>query len=282
MEQAVLTRSVRLEMAIEAEQDVEHGDDVSQTSLKMMTRAMKDLLQATGGGDQRERGFDQHALVPGTAWTELEIGRDAISVIETGVGQDNALVLQRFDEGQKHLVMDVGGVPGPTDDLTRVVEQPAQLQADDPAPIAFAFLAHLLGTAAFTDRVDQLDAIAVNDSEEGRGRQEVSAPVLMSCQLALQAGAVWQAAKQRGVVTRYPAVEGAEISPLQRKQHAEGYHFAWVQLGLAVFRYHRHVIIYPTEQFDDKVLGGHGSYLQQFGDYRLYEIRDLFSTSTNG
>jgi hypothetical protein len=43
-----------------------------------------------------------------------------------------------------------------------------------------------------------------------------------------------------------------------------------------------HLVVYPAEQFDDKVFCGHGSYLQQFGDYRLYDVRDLFSTSTNG
>ena len=55
---------------------------------------MKDLLQAANRRHQRQGGFDQHAFVPGATRAELEVVWNAVSVIEAGIGQNNALVFQ--------------------------------------------------------------------------------------------------------------------------------------------------------------------------------------------
>jgi hypothetical protein len=51
---------------------------------------------------------------------------------------------------------------------------------------------------------------------------------------------------------------------------------------LGMFGHLRHPVIYLTKQGDDKLFRSHGAPLQQFDDYRLYAVRDLFSTSTHG
>jgi len=132
------------------------------------TGTVIDLFQATNRCHQRQSGFDQHPLVPSSSRTELEIAGNTLSSVETDIGQNDALLFQSRDQRQKNLVMDISRIPSPTDYLPLVVNQPAQLHAHDPAPVGFAFLADLLLAASFPDRMDQFDAIAVNDSEKAR------------------------------------------------------------------------------------------------------------------
>jgi hypothetical protein len=130
--------------------------------------------------------------------------------------------------------------------------------------------------------MDEFNAVAVDHGEEGRLRQELLTPPLMDAQGTLHAGAIRQTCEQRVVIALQPAVKGTEVTALQGERQLNGDQFTRIQARLGMLRHCSHLVIYPTEQFDDKVLGGHGSYLQQFGDYWFYEFRDLFSTSTNG
>lgn len=92
---------------IETEQRVEQRDQVGETGLKMMTSAMKHFFQRTDHRHQRQGGFDQHALVPCAARTQLEIGGNTSGIIETCIGKDDSLVLQVSDQRQEDLVMDI-------------------------------------------------------------------------------------------------------------------------------------------------------------------------------
>jgi hypothetical protein len=53
--------------------------------------------------------------------------------------------------------MHIGRVPSPTCDPAIIVNQPAQLYTDDPAPVGLAFLANALFAAAFAGGMDQFD-----------------------------------------------------------------------------------------------------------------------------
>ena len=71
--------------------------------------------------------------------------------------------------------------------------------------IGEALAADLLGAAAFTHRVDQLDPIRVDAPEYGRGSQEGPRPVLVSSEEAKsRVRSRW---KQGPIVTRQPAVK---------------------------------------------------------------------------
>lgn len=83
-----------------------------------MTSAMKDFLQMTDYSHQ-------HSLVPCAALTQLEVGGNAISIVEAGIGQDHVFVVQSGDQWEEDLVVNVGGAPRPTDDFTSVIEQSA-------------------------------------------------------------------------------------------------------------------------------------------------------------
>ena len=130
--------------------------------------------------------------------------------------------------------------------------------------------------------MDQFNSIAVDDREESRLRQETLTPALMHPQSALQAGAFGQTSEQSVVIPLQPAVKSSKVATFEREQQPDSNQLARVQAGLGMFGYSSHSVIYPAEQFNDKVFGGHGSYLQRFGDYWLYESRDLVSTSTIG
>jgi hypothetical protein len=132
-----------------------------------------------------QNSLDDHTLVPGSAWTELEVIGNTVLVLETDIGQDNRVSLQRFHQRQEGFVRDIGRVPISTHHLPVVVDQPTQLHSDHPAPVALAFLADLLGAATFSDGMDQLNPVAVDDREEGRCRQKAVTPRLMGQQQPL-------------------------------------------------------------------------------------------------
>jgi hypothetical protein len=50
-----------------------------------------------------------------------------------------------------------------------LIEQQTEFAADNPPMVGEAFATHLLGAAAFTHRMDQLDAVGIDDAEHGRG-----------------------------------------------------------------------------------------------------------------
>ena len=59
-----------------------------------------------------------------------------------------------------------------------------------------AFAANLLRAAAFAHRVDQLDAIGVDDAEHGRRGQEDLRPVVMRLEETKEAGPLGEVGKQ--------------------------------------------------------------------------------------
>src|SRR2546428_5045624 len=101
-----------------------------------------------------------------------------------------------------------GGTPPPRDKPPRFQKE-TQFPADNPPMIREAFPADLLGTPAFTHRMDQLDAVGVDDAEHGRGGQESPRPVLMGFEETKEAGAL------RGVGRQQP--EGSRPHPSKRK-----------------------------------------------------------------
>jgi hypothetical protein len=103
--------------------------------------------------------FDGEALIPGSTFTTVDVGRWRIFFAQSQVGKRDRLALVTHRQRAKDIIRFIGRIPCPVDHLTFVVDQPSQLNADDPAPIRDAFLADLLLAAAFAARMDQFDAI---------------------------------------------------------------------------------------------------------------------------
>src|SRR3954463_6843660 len=221
---------------------------------------MRQMFKLTDAGDQTEHSFHQHPLAPGFVLTKLEVARRFASFLEAEVTQDNRLLVKLVGEGTKRLVVNVGRVPVPGDDLAPVIDQPAQLNAYDPATVTFTFLASLLLTASFTHRMNQFNPIGVDDGEESRVGQKVFTPLLMRPQRTRDARAVGQGNEQRLEVAFQPAIKRPKETTFERVKQSYGHQFTRVELGIRTFWQLAQAIIYQTEQRDDKVFGGHGSY----------------------
>src|SRR6266853_563777 len=96
----------------------------------------------------------------------------------------------------------------PNPRLTPLIEQQTECAADNPPMVRQAFAANLLRAAAFAHRMDQLNAIRVDDAEHSWGGQESPRPVLMGHEETKEPGALGKLRKQRPIVACQPAIEG--------------------------------------------------------------------------
>ena len=238
-------------------QQIERSDSERQAGQDVVHHPMTDLLEMTDQGQHREHGFDQHAVVPGAAWAEFQVGRIALGGVEAGIGQDDHAVLEPLDQGLKPGIVGMGRRPQPADDLTPLIDQQTQFAADDPPMIGESLPTDLGWAAAFPNRMDQFDAVTVHNAQQGGGRQEQQGPLPMGLELAKQPGPLGQARKQGLVVPRQPTIKRPVADPFKGVQHAQRDHFTGPQRGLGMLGQGFHPIIDPAEQVRDQVDGGH-------------------------
>src|SRR5215510_7814447 len=120
-----------------------------------------------------------------------------------------------------------------------------------------AFAAHLLGAPAFTHGMNQLDPIRVDDPEHGRGGQESPRPVLMGLEETKEPGALGKPRKQRPIIARQPAIEGAVPHTFQGMQQPQGDDLTGPEVGFGVCGDGAQLLIDLREQRGDQLLGGH-------------------------
>src|ERR1700730_4482093 len=110
-------------------QDVEHGNRVSQTSVKVGFSAMMDFLGFANDGQQGKGRFDDHAVIPSAFFAQLDVIRNAVGAAKAPVGQQNTFLVVLLQEVQEVVIRAVHGLPNPAADLSKGVEYPAQFQA---------------------------------------------------------------------------------------------------------------------------------------------------------
>lgn len=239
-------------------QQIEGGNGKGQPGLQVVDHPMHHLLHVT---DQRQHGihrFDQHAVVPGVARTDLEVGRIACVGMESGVPQNQHSILKDLNQGLEQHIVHMGRRAQPTDNAPHVIDQQAQLIADDPAVVGEALAANLARTAPFPNGVNQLDTITVDHPQQGGLGQKPPSPPPVGHEQPEQPSAFGQPRKQGVIVSAQPAIEGPVTDPFQRVQHPQGHHLAGPQLGLGMFGEGAHLVIDPAKQVCDKVNRGHG------------------------
>ena len=242
-------------------QDVKHGRQIGTVRPDVVSHAMKELLGAAHDGDHRERGFDDHAFVPGSFLTDFDVWRQAALVAKAEVKQGNGLLVKVGGQGIEIMVRMIQGQPIPLDHAALGVQQPPQPKANHPPPFIASFLAKLVGRAALPNGKQQLNRVAVAHRKQAWLGQQAVTPVLMNRQAALQAGALRQPTKQRLVVALQPAVERRKVSALEGKQNPDCHQFARIQLGLRVLDNHPftlHLVIDMAKNVNDNVLGSQG------------------------
>src|SRR6266487_5176222 len=172
------TRRVGLE-AMPLNQHVEGGHSKREARLKIRPAPMHDLFEMADERQHREHCLDEHTVLPLPALTQFEIRGIPLRGMEAGVAQDDHPPLNLLNQPLKGVVRNIGGGTRPPHDQPPLVEQQTKFPANNPAVIGEAFPTDLLGAAAFTHRMDQLDAVGIDDAEERRGGQESPCPILM-------------------------------------------------------------------------------------------------------
>src|SRR2546426_1406947 len=172
------TRRVGLE-AMPLNQHVEGGHSKREARLKIRPAPMHDLFEMADERQHREHCLDEHPVLPLPALTQFEIRGIPLRGMEAGVAQDDHPPIDLLNQPLKGVIRDMGRGTRPPHDQPPLIEQETEFAADNPAMIGEAFPADLLRVPAFTDRMDQLDPIRVDDPKYGRGGQEGPRPVLM-------------------------------------------------------------------------------------------------------
>jgi hypothetical protein len=106
----------------------------------------------------------------------------------------------------------------------------------------------------------QLNAVGVDDSQQGGPGQETVAPVLVSTQQAKETGAVGQSREHRQAVVPEPAVESPVTHSFNGVEQADGRDLTGGEIGLRMSGQVLHLVIYFTKQLSDKILGSHEVY----------------------
>lgn len=221
---------VRMEVLPTAQQ-VENGHRKGQTGLEVIPSTVYHLLEMANGGQHGKDRFDDHAFIMVEWLAHLQIGRITIFGMEAMIREDHRAIFAALDPRMKGTVMHICGVTIPVDHLADMLEQETQLAGNDPAPVGIALLANLLFRTAFTHRVDQINAVALDHTEQAGIDQKGIRLNLMSDKQSKQPSVLWQVRKEGQVIPLQPAVELPVAHPLQGKQDPQGHNLAGIEFG---------------------------------------------------
>src|SRR5215510_2997946 len=227
-------RRVGLE-AMPRDQHIEGGHGEGQTRLKIGPAPMHHLFEMADQRQHREHRLHEHTILPLAPLTQFEIRRIALGSMEASITQDNHLLLKLPNQPLKRVIRDIGRGTCPPHDQPPLIEQQTEFAADNPPMVRQTFAANLLWATTFPYRMDQLNAVGINDSQHGRGSQEDLGPVRMGLEETKEPGALGQAGKQRPIVARQPAIEGAIAHAFEGMQEPQGDHLTGPEVRLGVF-----------------------------------------------
>jgi hypothetical protein len=245
--------------AVPLNQYIEGCHREGQPSLEVLPNPMANFLEVTDRGQHRKDGFDDHTHIPLTAFTDFHVRRVIFFAVETSVYKNNHLTDELGDQSTKTTVMHIGSVTSPGHHQPQMVQNETQLASNNPTMVGKPLFANLGRATTLTHRMDQLTPIAHTTPQHSRLSKKTTGPVGMCLEQAKQSRSFGQPRKQSLVISLNPTIKCSITNPFERKQNAQCYDLARPQIGLGMLRYPFHRIINPAEQFDDKILCGHGA-----------------------
>jgi len=167
--------------AIPLDQHSEEGDGEGQAHGDVAPGAVGGFLGVADLCEHGEGGLHEQTVVPDAARADLHVRRIALLAPERRIGEHDHALGEAGDERVKGIVVDVGGVRAPGADEPPLIEDNAELPADDPAVVGHALApdAREPTPTLLPVRMGQLHTIAVGDAEDGRLRQEAIGPPLV-------------------------------------------------------------------------------------------------------
>jgi hypothetical protein len=267
-------------------QQIEQSDRKSEPHLEIRPDSLPQMFQFANLREQRKNGFDQHSVVPGSAPTDFQVFRLTRFAPKTSVRQNNHFAAHLFNQRQKLLVGNIRRFNIPSGNQSKLVGQQTEFTADNPFPGSKTFASDSVSMRlmVFTDRVTQLNAVRVNDTEERRVGEKRFSQFLMCFQSAKESGAFRQTGKKVVPILSEPPIESVLRRAFQSKQQAQSDKFTDRKFSLDVFVRFRQHIIYTAKKFYDKVFLSHaiGFLCVVFGHLHNRNFSVTFSTSTNG
>jgi hypothetical protein len=182
-----------------------------------------------------EHRLHQQTVLPLAALTQFEVGRIALRGMEASVTQDYHLCFALSNPPLKGVIRDMRAGTRPRHDQPPLIQQETEFPPDNPAMIGETFATNLPGAAAFSDRVDQLNPIRVDNPEHRWGSQEGRRPYLMRHEEAKEPRPLGELGKQRAIVARQPVLERAVATALEGMQNPQGHNFTRPQGGVGMF-----------------------------------------------
>ncbi len=249
-------------------ENIVERDDVSKAGFEMTPQAMPDVLEVTDVFEHGKERFNEHALIPLAALADFTVERIAVFGVKAAVTQHNHLLGVLFQQRMKLCIIDVGGIALPIHHQGFGIEERNEFGANDPAMIAFAFLADLLVASPFASRMQQFEGVAVTDAQHGGGREKAARPVLMRGQSAKQASAVRQPGKQGLEVALEPTIKSTLPDAFERMEQTDGHQFTGMEVGLRMFGNFFHGVIRAAKQLGDKICCGQGVALLKAGYFQ--------------
>jgi hypothetical protein len=239
-------------------QNIEKSHRVTHPAFEIGPNTMTYLLEMTNHCQHRQDSFNHHAVIPCSSGTNLQIGRVPTLFPKMGVGKNEHFLGDGINQVLKGAaIINIGRVHIPVHNQADMVEQQAQFTADNPAFVGQTLFANLLGASPFSPRMNQFDAIAIDDPDQaGVGHKAVN-PLPMGIKQPKQARSMGQMRKQVTPIISQPAVEGAITTSFEGKQQRQRDYFARVKGGLGMFYYVKHLVINMAKQGNDKIFGRH-------------------------
>src|SRR5437868_4288648 len=218
---------------------------------------MKDFFEMIDDRHHAEDALNHHAIIALTMLAKPPVERLVPAFAEAQITEDFRLRAPGLSDLTQVLVVSVSGSPAPVNDLPVWGNQPAEFDSHNPAMVTFAFLADLGGTAPFPNRVDQLDAIAINHTLLLGRNQKLVGQVVVGGQQPQQARTVRQVRKQVQPVAFEPAIKGTVVDALEGKQDANCDNLTGIQVGVLALVDVRQFIVYHTKESNDNLFGSH-------------------------
>jgi len=244
--------------------------------------AMAHVLAMADGGEPRQHRFDQHARVPGATRTDFHVAGIARLRMETCIRQDDHLAVKLGKQRLQRRIMDMGRgtIPGP--DQAPLVQDKTQLPPDNPPRIAVAFLATLRWATPFPHGVHQLNPGGVRDATHRGCGQKAGGPCRVGLEEPGQTGALRHLRKQRQIIARQPAVEGAGPAAFHGMEQGQRHDFTGIHLSVRVFRHLQPLLVHRVEQCDNEIWGSHrmGSSRLKSSQPQLEPVHDSLSIPT--
>ena len=248
--------------AIPLDEQVEHRHRVSQSALEVSPYPVHHLLEMAHQGQHGEYRFDDHACVPFARLANPDVFRMPVPF-------DKALIAEQYHLGGIALgnllegaaIVDVSCVNLPIHNETEMIEHETQLAPDDPTAVGQPFLADLSLTAAFPARMEQFDAIGIDQTEQGRVCQKALRPMPVGIEQPKQTGAAGQMREQMQVVSFQPPIEGAIASASEGEQNGKRDRLAGIETGFGMLRRIRRLGIHAAKQVGDNIFGSHEGWI---------------------